>query len=80
MARQTSLQDNIRDVFRRLQLQSDPLINSFRRIPFCSICNIFKSHWTRGCPKRKNQQSCQTLDDVLDEEIETYLGESYDTE
>ena len=59
-ARHTSLEDNIKDTFRGLQLRSDPVINSFRRKPYCSKCKLFDLHHTVSCPSKVQPQTCST--------------------
>ena len=47
-ARQTSSADNIRDIYVRLMLKSDPQIVAKRRLLQCKRCQLF-GHTVRSC-------------------------------
>ncbi len=60
LARKTSLDDNLRDVFKHLWVRSDPVIRSHARVLLCSHCQE-EGHTKRSCPERFH--SCTEEDD-----------------
>ena len=62
LARKTSLKDNLTDVAKHLLIRSDPIVRSYKRILYCSVCKG-KGHTKRSCPlkKQKNKTSYDEL-------------------
>lgn len=62
LARKRSQADNLLDVFSRLWVNSDPLINLERQkvLPYCKSCNV-KGHSTRYCKLRGSQSADNDL-------------------
>lgn len=66
--------DNIRDVFTKCIIRSDPVILDCRRKEFCSRCKIVGDHWTVSCPQKnvaKPSQGDDTRD--IDSLVESYI-------
>ena len=68
-ARQTSLDENITDVFNRLQILSNPFLMTFQRKQFCNNCKTFGEHWTVSCPRKEKKSHCNTLREELEQEL-----------
>ena len=62
LARKTSMEDNMVDVFRRLYVQSEPSVRSRARKTVCKLCGE-EGHSSRNCPERASQELGE--DDVL---------------
>ena len=66
LARKTSLNDNLSDVFSHLFVRSDLIIRNQRRVLECSVCHEF-GHTKRSCQRRV--QTCSSSDDSLVENL-----------
>ena len=76
-ARNTSLEDNLKDCFRKLWFMSDPIIRNTKRKIRCSKCDK-TGHTIRSCPEIRDSEKSE--DDYLFDSLIFHDNDPFDYE